>query len=145
MDISSAGPANLVDAGIYCTSLVGHVFEYYLKEMQRDHFIDNAFERYVNSVSSRRCPEPEEAPSNEDEVFRLSMLDMGGIFLCHAVACVLGLLVSFAQRSWGQAHKTRSSVMHREEDSESGNIQRDESIRYGNAIISSRKIGSGAY
>ena len=36
LDISSDGHAHIVDAGIHCTSLIAHVFEYYLKNMERD-------------------------------------------------------------------------------------------------------------
>ena len=101
VDMSSAGPAVLVDAGHYCTSLIGSVFDYYLKEMIRDGFVEKAFDRYAASVATHTCPE-DEMPSDVDDSFRLTMVDMGGIFLIHGVACVLGLILScMQQRSRG--------------------------------------------
>ena len=59
VEMSSAGPAVLVDAGHYCTSLIGSVFDYYLKEMIRDGFVEKAFDRYAASVATHTCPEDE--------------------------------------------------------------------------------------
>ncbi|KAL7539943.1 hypothetical protein ACHAXR_009731 [Thalassiosira sp. AJA248-18] len=143
VDIGSAGPVNIVDAGSYCTSLVGHVFEYYLKEMERDGFIEKTIQSYVNSITTHTCPE-EEVSSDVEESFRLSMVDMGGVFLCHGVACVLGLLVSFMQRYWNS--KTDSGTMHQNETS-AAQSPKDDGTESGNGdgILSAVKIGSGEY
>mmetsp|Transcript_24815 Transcript_24815/g.53543 ORF Transcript_24815/g.53543 Transcript_24815/m.53543 type:complete len:266 (+) Transcript_24815:742-1539(+) len=136
VDISSAGPANVVDAGIYCTSLVGHVFEYYLKDMQRDGFIDNAFEHYTKSVTTHRCPEQEGTSLDAEESFRLTMVDMGGIFLCHGMACLVGLLVSLLQRCGTNQKKKNIRV---------GSAQKVDEENCGNVIMTSRQLGCGGY
>lgn len=143
VDISSAGPANAVDAGIYCTSLVGHIFEYYLKDMQRDGFIERAFENYVNSVTTHQCPEEEETSSNTEDTFSLTMMDMGGIFLWHGVACVVGLWVAFIQRYCGSTRKRRSRI-YSNENGEVG-AQKDIEVNGENVIITARQLGSGRY
>lgn len=146
VDISSSGPANIVDAGVYCTSLVGHIFEYYLKDMQHDGFLENAFERYVSSVTTHTCPEEAETSPDADESFKLTMVDMGGIFICHGIACVLGLLVSFMQRYWGKRTIYRGSRMHGSERIGVSDIQKeDEVVDRGNGIMTARQIGSGGY
>lgn len=143
VDISSAGPANAVDAGIYCTSLVGHVFEYYMKEMQHNGFIENAFENYVKSITTHQCPEQEETSSDTEETISLTMVDMGGVFLVHGVACVVGLLVSILQRCCGTKRSDRGR-MHNDENVEVVDQKVNEESG-GNAIITARQLGSGGY
>ena len=98
VDISAAGPANVVDAGVHCTSLVGHVFEYYLTQMQLSGFTQGAYERYLGSVSTHACPAEDFASADADEAVKLTMRDMGGIFVVHGVFCVVGLLATLFQR-----------------------------------------------
>ena len=145
VDISPAGPANIVDAGFFCTSLVGHVFEYYLKDMQRDGTMESAFERYVNSVTTHRCPVKEESSSDNEKSTKLTMVDMGGIFLCHAVLCVVGLMVSGIQRFWSARQRRRGT--HRQDDNIEIGTQKEiaEERFSGDNLISARQIGSGNY
>ena len=139
VDMSSAGPAVLVDAGHYCTSLIGSVFDYYLKEMIRDGFVEKAFDRYAASVATHTCPE-DEMPSDLDDSFRLTMVDMGGIFLIHGVACVLGLVLSLVQRNMGKKATSRVEVQDQSNEATSHKIDiiGDEKAR-----LSAEKRGLG--
>lgn len=151
VDRSSAGPVNIVDAGVYCTSLIGHAFEYYLKEMEVNGAIERAFEQYTSSVTNHQCEKEEEISNDAEESFRLSMVDMGGIFLCHGIACLVGLMVSFFQR----CHRARNPIkMKMDDGNEEGQcsgegvdaIARGEEVAADDkVIISTRQIGSGAY
>ena len=139
VDMSSAGPAVLVNAGHYCTSLIGSVFDYYLKEMIRDGFVEKAFDRYAASVATHTCPE-DEMPSDVDDSFRLTMVDMGGIFLIHGVACVLGLFLSVLQRNMGKRATSRVEVQEQSNEATSHKIDiiGDEKAR-----LSAEKRGLG--
>ena len=139
VDMSSAGPAVLVDAGHYCTSLIGSVFDYYLKEMIRDGFVEKAFDRYAASVATHTCPE-DEMPSDLDDSFRLTMVDMGGIFLIHGVACVIGLILSICQRNMSKRATSRVEVQEQSNEATSHKIDiiGDEKAR-----LSAEKRGLG--
>jgi hypothetical protein len=55
---SHVGAATIVDTGEYCTSHIGHVLQvFYLGQMKQDGFMEEAFQDYLNSVSTIRCPE----------------------------------------------------------------------------------------
>ena len=121
VDISSGGPAVLVDAGHYCTSLVGSVFDYYLKEMIRDGFVEKAFDRYAASVATQTCSE-DEIPSDVEDSFRLTMTDMGGIFLIHGVACVVGLILALVQQNMGKRATSRAEVQKQNNEAKAHKI-----------------------
>jgi len=149
VDVGSGGPANIVDAGVYCTSLVGNVFDYYMEDMHRDGFIEKAKERLFNSVATHSCPKQAETEASPDaeESSQLTMVDMGGIFLVHGIACVLGLLISYTQRCWDRRTKEHDSGVHQNEITDDYvSIDTEEDIVcLGDGIVSSQKIGSGYF
>lgn len=132
--VSSGGPACVVDAGFLCTSLVGHVIEYYMKEMEYDGFLDSAFENFLDSISNHQCLDLDDS-GDEEESSRLTLVDMGGIFVTHGIACVLALLVSFFQRWWDNRHQ-----QDQEQDAKTSEKNSEE----GNSMLA-RQIGSGDF
>ncbi|KAL3773108.1 hypothetical protein ACHAWO_008703, partial [Cyclotella atomus] len=84
-DRSQGGPATIVDTGDYCTSLISHVIDFYLNEMNQDGYIEDAVTKFRDSISSYQCPEESDSYLDLDDTFRLTMKDMGSIFLWHFV------------------------------------------------------------
>lgn len=92
-EVSQAGPAPIVDTGEYCTSLASHVLEFYLHEMNQDGFIQDAYEQFLNTISTYQCPLEDSSYFDEANEFELSMKDLGGIFsedctMCYVCAFV---------------------------------------------------------
>lgn len=106
-DFSKGGPATIIDTGEYCTSLISHVIDYYLNEMNQDGFISDALEQYKASISSYQCPEDTDSYLDLDETFRLTMNDMGGIFLWHFVVVTVALMVAIISK-YLHRHRGRS-------------------------------------
>ena len=75
-----------------------------------------------------------------DDSFRLTMVDMGGIFLIHGVACVLGLFLSVLQRNMGKRATSRVEVQEQSNEATSHKIDiiGDEKAR-----LSAEKRGLG--
>lgn len=112
-EISSGGPATIVDTGEYCTSLISHVIEFYLREMYQDGFIANAYEQFLDSISTYQCPVEESNYFDDSEEYRLTMKDMGGIFLWHFVAVLIALLVAVGSHFW---EKGQVDIRRNDED-----------------------------
>mmetsp|Transcript_7649 Transcript_7649/g.16099 ORF Transcript_7649/g.16099 Transcript_7649/m.16099 type:complete len:315 (+) Transcript_7649:796-1740(+) len=139
-DISSGGPASIVDAGFFCTSLVGHVIEYFMKQMIYDGFVEVTYQQYLNSAWSHSCPNVKDSSSADmDDSSRLTLIDMGGIFLTHGICCVVALLVSWLQR-WVKKRdqNNRCSI---DSETPASCVEDDSS----GVIVSSRIIVSGGY
>lgn len=148
LQTSTAGPANIVDTGDYCTSLVGHIFEYYLKAMESDGFNERAHQRYIDHVTTHTCPEKDVTSISNDDSDTLTMVDMGGVFIVHGVFCVVGLLVSLTQR-WCRNRSTRggsgSSRSSRSHENVEVDASEDQSEDNEVKILSAHPLGSGAY
>jgi hypothetical protein len=91
-DRSQGGPATIVDTGDYCTSLISHVIDFYLNEMNQDGYIEDAVTKFRDSISSYQCPEESDSYLDLDDMFRLTMEDMGSIFLWHFVFVLMAFL-----------------------------------------------------
>ncbi len=139
-DISSGGPASIVDAGFYCTSLVGHAIEYFMKQMIYDGFVEITHQQFLNSESSHSCPNVNDSSGDDvEDSSRLTLIDMGGIFLTHGICCVVALLVSWFQRWMKRRDKNYDCSI----DSETPASCFDDDGSGG--IVSSRIIVSGGY
>jgi hypothetical protein len=93
-EVSQGGPATIVDTGDYCTSLISHVIDFYLNEMNQDGFIEEAVTKFRDSISSYQCPEENDSYLDLDDTFRLTMKDMGSIFLWHFVFVLIAFLIA---------------------------------------------------
>lgn len=98
--IVPAGLATALDTGRYCTSLISHVLDYHLMEMQADGFIEKAWRNHLNRIGTIECiREPTVGGDGEDleETFSLGLQDVGGIFILHATLTSLAMGLAFFQ------------------------------------------------
>lgn len=96
-EISRGGLATIIDTGEFCTSLITHVVDFYMREMEYDGFINDAFTHYLDSISTYQCPEDDGSYFDIDETYKLTMKDMGGIFLWHFVAVMFALILAICK------------------------------------------------
>lgn len=93
-----SGLASRVDTGNLCTSLVGHVLDLHFLEMDADGFLDVIWEEHIQRVGSQNCL-VESGPGGEveDDTFSLSIQEMSGIFIVHAVLTSIAVLLAIFQ------------------------------------------------
>ena len=89
-----AGFATAMDSGIMCTSLISYVMDYHLQQMKSDGFIDRAWQDHITRISTIKCGASE--PSLVENV-SLTLKDMGGIFITHALMTMLALSLAILQ------------------------------------------------
>ena len=70
--------------------------------MYQDGFIANAYEKFLDSVSTYQCPVEESNYFDDSDEYRLTMKDMGGIFLWHFVTVLIALLVAVGNHFWAK-------------------------------------------
>jgi hypothetical protein len=87
-----SGLATRVDTGDLCTSLVGHVVDLHMLEM--DQFLDKVWEEHVGN---QNCMVKSSGEMNEDDTFSLSIREMSGIFIVHAVLTSIAVLLATFQ------------------------------------------------
>ena len=97
-----SGLANRVDAGNLCTSLAGHVLDLHLLEMDADGFLEEVWEEHIQRVGSQNClaEQSSAGPSGEVEdgdMYSLSIQEMSGIFIVHAVLTSIAVLLAMFQ------------------------------------------------
>ncbi|KAI2504707.1 ionotropic glutamate receptor [Fragilaria crotonensis] len=96
-----AGMATAIDTGRYrCTSLISHVLDYYLSEMLADGFVENAWKDHLNRIATIECvaePQRGAGASGSDDTFSLSLEDVGGIFVLHAMLSAAAVALAVAQ------------------------------------------------
>jgi hypothetical protein len=96
-----AGMATAIDTGRYrCTSLISNVLDYYLSEMLADGFVESAWKDHLNKIATIECiaePPRGGGASSVDETFSLSLEDVGGIFVLHAMLSTAAVALAVAQ------------------------------------------------
>ena len=98
--IIEAGMATAVDTGTYrCTSLVSHVLNYYMREMLDDGFIEEAWKKFLARTGTIECIDEtsKAGGGGDDDTFRLTLEDVGGIFIVHIVASLAAVSLAFFQ------------------------------------------------
>ena len=91
-----SGLTTAVDSGTLCTSLVTHVLDYHLLQIQTDGFLERAWESHLERVGTQNCVQEQgvSAETNGDsETFSLSIQDLAGIFIVHGILSSTALLV----------------------------------------------------
>jgi hypothetical protein len=93
-----SGLASRVDTGFLCTSLVSHVLDLHLLEMDADDFLKEVWEEHLQKVGNQNClVEQSGAGPDEESTFSLSIQEMSGIFIVHAVLTSIAVLLAVFQ------------------------------------------------
>lgn len=102
-----AGMATLVDNGPVssggdsphkCTSLISHVLDYHLTAMLNEGFLEEAWRKHLQRTGTVECiNESNGGGGGLEETFSLSVHDVGGIFIVHAVLSVLAVALATYQ------------------------------------------------
>lgn len=94
-----SGFATAVDTGLMCTSLVSHVLNIHLTEMEYEGFIDQAWQDHLRKIATIDCQEQAQEAKSEEELEReedefdysLSLNNMAGIFILHGALTLVAL------------------------------------------------------
>jgi len=62
--------------------------------MNQDGFVKDAYEQFLDKVSTYQCPVEDSSYFDEANEYELSMKDLGGIFMWHFITVLLALLIS---------------------------------------------------
>jgi hypothetical protein len=97
-----SGLASRVDTGNLCTSLVSHVLDLHLLEMDADGFLEVVWEEHLQKVGNHNCLVEQSGASpggevEDDGTFSLSIQEMSGIFIVHAVLTSIAVLLAVFQ------------------------------------------------
>jgi Ligand-gated ion channel len=92
------GFATSADTGKYCTSLIYYVLNLLIAEMIQDNFVADAWKKHIAKISDITCPENVNLDKNSGDKYRLSMKDMAGIFIVHAVLMFVAILIALFDR-----------------------------------------------
>jgi len=107
IEVLPAGLATAIDTGLFyqCTSLISHVLDYHLTEMQDDGFLEQAWKTHLNKVGTIQCIRDTNPGRGDflDETFSLTLQDVGGIFIVHAI--MAGVAVGIATFQFYQKAK----------------------------------------
>ena len=83
-----------------CTSLISHVLDYHLTNMANDGFLREAWQQHLGKIGTIECYADVNVGNeggNDDETFSLTVQDVGGIFIVHAVLSTLAMLLAVYQ------------------------------------------------
>jgi hypothetical protein len=89
-----------VDTGGYrCTSLISHVLDYHMTDMLNDGFLDRAWRDHLERTASIQCIKENGNTGGglEDATSSLTVQDVGGIFIVHAVLSVVAVAMATYQ------------------------------------------------
>jgi hypothetical protein len=99
VDNGPASAANDDDDSQYkCTSLITHVLDYHLTTMQDDGFLEEAWRKHLQRTATVECiSEPTGFDIGLEETVSLTVADVGGIFIVHAVLSCLAVALATYQ------------------------------------------------
>lgn len=83
-----------------CTSLISHVLDYHLTNMANDGFLKEAWHQHLGIVGTIECFADTAGGGeggNDEETFSLTVQDVGGIFIVHAVLSAVAMLLAVYQ------------------------------------------------
>jgi hypothetical protein len=106
-----AGFTTAIDTGPFrCTTLISDVLDYHLTAMVSDGFVDDALKDYLNKVSTIECvaEPPRGGNSGFDEMFSLSLEDVGGIFVLHVILSGVSIALACFQFYYYKTGKNRT-------------------------------------
>ena len=93
-----AGFATSVDTGKLCTSLISYVLNLYTSEMVQDGFVENAWREHIMKISETTCPEHVDINNDNDDKYRLSLMDMAGVFIVHGFLMLTAVSIAMFDR-----------------------------------------------
>ena len=101
--ILGAGIATAIDTGTYCTSLIDNVIDLHMTQMKADGFIEQAWNTHLSRIGDSSCLAEESSVTEQQlkggdsDNAPLSLAEMAGIFICHAILSILALAVSLVR------------------------------------------------
>jgi len=132
----SGGFALPVDTGSRCTSLVHHTIDYHLMQLKATGEIDKIWEEFLTETTDNTCVEKKQVDmggGNDSQMTSLALIDIGGIFLFHAVFCCISLLISlFRYKTKDRGKKTLGELpdsSHSREDFDDSEFELNQSCR----------------
>eukprot|EP00521_Asterionellopsis_glacialis_P006377 CAMPEP_0195283808 /NCGR_PEP_ID=MMETSP0707-20130614/2230_1 /TAXON_ID=33640 /ORGANISM="Asterionellopsis glacialis, Strain CCMP134" /LENGTH=540 /DNA_ID=CAMNT_0040343045 /DNA_START=123 /DNA_END=1745 /DNA_ORIENTATION=+ len=85
------------DSAELCSSLLRDVLNLHMLEMKLDGTFDTIWETHQKLVTTNNCQDLEDAEA-ENDMIKLTVSNVGGIFIVHAFAIVFGILITFYSR-----------------------------------------------
>jgi len=116
--INFGGMATFVDMDTRCTSLVGHILDFWMHDISD--FIDEAWELHLRNISSSfKCP-PKVV--KKDSRYSLTLNDIGGIFIVYGCLAFVGLFVAMIEQYYERKRKANEAAndLYLNEHSEDG-------------------------
>lgn len=116
--------ATLSDSGTLCTSLIRDVLNVHLLEMKKDGFLDRAWKRHLEALTTVDCQGGIASVDEGDA--RLSLSDTGGLFIIHYAGTFLAIIIAVIQK-WhcGKRHKAEKAQRSSSEDARSNGVNGD--------------------
>ena len=130
-----AGFATMSDSGTKCTSLLRDVLSLHLMKMKNDGFFEQAWEQHLSRIETIDCADAPDtisessskrrhlgehrdlrrsnaksAASGTGEAQRLSITNMGGVFLMHGVLSLLAIVFALVHRFYGKEKQRRKQL-----------------------------------
>mmetsp|Transcript_41631 Transcript_41631/g.126229 ORF Transcript_41631/g.126229 Transcript_41631/m.126229 type:complete len:490 (-) Transcript_41631:151-1620(-) len=137
-----SGFATHVDTGTYCTSLLSYVVNLHMVRMKAEGFVEKAWNTHVlDKISDRRCVEVargtnDSGTADGDDSVKLSIKDVGGIFVFHVSVCVASLLIAAFQRS---SKRTKKKSTQRREATQATSQKEEEPEDWSEHCINRRR------
>lgn len=95
-----AGLATFSDSGTLCTSLIRDVLNLHLSEMEADRFIQDAWQKQITAANNS------DNAGKEDSNTRLSLTDMGGLFIFFYSLTGIAICMALIQK-WNHQRKLK--------------------------------------
>jgi hypothetical protein len=98
-----AGMATIVDNGPLtgseskCTSLISYVLDYHLTAMEGEGFIKEAWDKHLQRTATIECIAGPNNGGGLEDMVSLSVYDVGGVFIVHAVLSFLAIALATYQ------------------------------------------------
>lgn len=111
IQLGPSGFATAVDTGTFCTSLVSYVVNLHLVQMKAEGFVDEVWKTHMlDSISTNNCAGVESKDSGGGaDSSKLSIKDVGGIFVFHSMLSVLALFIALLQKCIKRRRKRAKS------------------------------------
>jgi hypothetical protein len=88
--------AALSDSGTLCTSLVRDALNVHLLEMKRDGFVERAWSRHLEALTTVNCNAG--GTNGDEDDLQLSLSDTGGLFIVHYGLTVVAIIIAIMQK-----------------------------------------------
>mmetsp|Transcript_2396 Transcript_2396/g.3360 ORF Transcript_2396/g.3360 Transcript_2396/m.3360 type:complete len:424 (+) Transcript_2396:492-1763(+) len=86
---------SLKDSAQLCSSLLRDVLNLHMLEMKLDGTFDTIWEMHQQLSTTNNCQDLEDAADGEEDTTALTIENIGGAFIVHTLALVIGVLLTF--------------------------------------------------